>query len=62
MKMRFVDVGYVIKWYETKDGNGFVYLIEGKNDVYKVFSKKFYDVSTFVFVYTDGERGFISDR
>ena len=32
MKMRFVDVGYVIKWYETKDG-GFVYVIEGKNDV-----------------------------
>jgi len=60
MKMKLCDVGYVLKVVEVKDG--YLYVIEGKNSVYRVFSRKFYDVDTFVFVYCDGEKMFISDR
>lgn len=60
MRMKLVDVGYVLKVVEVKDG--YLYVIEGKNSVYRVFSKKFYDVDSFVFVYWNEGRYFISDK
>lgn len=60
MRMKLVDVGYVLKVVEVKDG--YLYVIEGKNSVYRVFSKKFYDVDSFVFVYGNEGRYFISDK
>lgn len=60
MRMKLADVGYVLKVVEVKDG--YLYVIEGKNSVYRVFSKKFYDVDSFVFVYWNEERYFISDK
>ena len=60
MRMQLFDVGYVIKVDEVKDG--YLYVVDGKNSVYRIFSKKVYYVDTFVFVYTDGERLFLSDR
>jgi len=59
--IRFVDVGTVLKAQEVK--NGYVYVIEGKNGVYRVFSRRFYDVDSFVYVYSFGdERYYISDK
>ena len=60
MRMKLVDAGYVLKVVEAKDW--YVYVIEGKNSAYRVWSKKFYDVDTFVFVYSDDERFFVSDK
>ena len=60
MKMQLFDVGYVLKVTEVKDG--YLYVVDGKNSVYRIFSKKVYYVDTFVYVYTDGERLFLSDR
>ena len=60
MNIKLVDVGYVIKSDEVK--NGYMYIVDGKNAVYRVFSKKFYEVGSFVFVYFGNERVFISDR
>jgi len=59
--MKFVDIGYVLKYTETK--SGYLYVVEGKNGAYKVFSKRFYDVDTVVYVYlSDNGRYFISDK
>ena len=55
-----VDVGYILKVRETK--NGYIYIIEGKNAVYKVFSKKYFDVDSFVYVYSFDGRYFISEK
>lgn len=60
MRMQLLDVGYVLKVVEVKDG--YLYVIDGKNSVYRIFSKKLYDVDSFVFVYSDGERLFVSDK
>ena len=61
--MRLVDVGIVLKVRETKNGRGYIYVIEGKNSVYKVFSKKYFDEETVVYVYSgDDGRYFISER
>ena len=62
MRMQLLDVGYVLKVNECKNGNGYVYIVEGKNGVYRVFSKRWFDVDSFVFVYYYGERLFISDK
>ena len=61
MRMQLFDVGYVLKVNECKNG-GYVYIVEGKNGVYRVFSKRWFDVDSFVFVYYYGERLFISDK
>ena len=60
MRMQLFDVGYVIKVTEVKDG--YVYVVDGKNSVYRVYSKKFYAVGSFVFVYYANDRLFLSDR
>lgn len=60
MRMQLFDVGYVLKVVEVKDG--YLYVIDGKNSVYRIFSKRLYYVDSFVFVYYDGERLFISDK
>lgn len=62
MRMKLVDVGYILKSTELKDGN-FLYIVEGKNSVYRVFSKRYFDIDSMVYVYSDdGDRYFISDR
>ena len=58
--MKLVDVGYIIKVSEVK--NGYLYVVDGKNAVYRVFSKKAYDIDAFVFVYMTDTGFFISDR
>ena len=60
MRMQLFDVGYVLKVTEVKDG--YVYIVDGKNSVYRIFAKKLYYVESFVYVYYDGERLFVSDR
>lgn len=61
MRMKLVDVGYVLRVTELKSGN-YLYIVEGKNNVYRVFSKRYFDVDAFVFVYSDGEWLFVSDK
>ncbi len=58
--VKFVDIGYIITVKEVK--NGYMYVVDGKNDVYRVFSKRYFDLDSVVYVYCDGERYFISDR
>ena len=58
--VKLVDVGYVLKVTEVK--NGYIYVIEGKNGAYKVYSKREFDVDSDVYVYSDGDRYFISDK
>ena len=60
MKMQLFDCGYVLKLDEVKDG--YLYVVDGKNSVYRIYSKKLYAVGSFVFVYYANERLFISDR
>ena len=60
--MKFVDIGYVLKGNECRNGNWYVYIVEGKNGVYRVFSKRYFDIDSVVYVYSDGDRYFISDR
>lgn len=58
--MHLVDVGYVLKVTEAR--NGYVYVIDGKNSVYRVWSKKYFKVDSFVYVYFDGNRYWISEK
>lgn len=60
--MKFVDLGYVLKVNESKNGNWYVYIVEGKNNVYRVFSKRYFDIDSVVYVYYDGSRYLISDK
>ena len=60
MRMQLFDVGYVLKVDEVK--NGYLYVVDGKNSVYRIYSKKFYAIGSFVFVYYDNDRLFVSDR
>ena len=60
MNVKLVDVGYIVKVSEVK--NGYLYIVDGKNSVYRVFSKKEYDIDAFVFVYMTDTGFFISDR
>jgi len=59
--VKFVDMGYVLKVIELKNGF-YVYVIEGKNGVYRVFSKRYFEIDSVVYVYYDGDRYFISDK
>lgn len=61
MRMALVDVGYVLKVNELKNER-YMYIVEGKNGVYRVYSKRYFDVDSVVYVYSDGDRYFISDR
>jgi len=60
MRMQLFDVGYVLKVDEVK--NGYLYVVDGKNSVYRIYSKKFYAIGSFVFVYYENDRLFVSDR
>ncbi len=61
MKLALVDVGYVLKVNELKNER-YMYIVEGKNGVYRVYSKRYFDIDSVVYVYSDGDRYFISDR
>ena len=61
MRMALVDVGYVLKVNELKNER-YMYIVEGKNGVYRVYSKRYFDIDSVVYVYSDGDRYFISDR
>lgn len=59
--MKLVDVGYVLKVSEVK--NGYIYVVDGKNSAYRVFSKRYFELDSIVYVYSDGDGWyFISDR
>jgi len=58
--VKFVDIAYIITVKEVK--NGYMYILDGKNDVYRVFSKRYFDDESVVYVYSDGNRYFISDK
>ncbi len=58
--VKFVDIAYIITVREVK--NGYMYILDGKNDVYRVFSKRYFDDESVVYVYSDGNRYFISDK
>ena len=59
--MKFVDIGYVLKVCEVK--NGYWYIVEGKNGAYKLFSKRYFEIDSIVYVYGDyNDRYFISDK
>jgi hypothetical protein len=60
MGIRFLDIGTVLKITETK--NGYWYVVEGKNGVYRVFSKRYFDVDSVVYVYIFNDRYYISDK
>lgn len=59
--LKFVDVGYVLKVRELKNGY-YQYVIDGKNGVYRVISRRYFDVDSYVYVYSDGNRYVISDN
>lgn len=60
--VKFIDIGCVLKVSELKNGS-YLYVIEGKNGVYRVFSKRYFDIDSVVYVYYDGyDRYFVSDR
>ena len=61
MRMALVDVGYVLKVNELKNER-YMYIVEGKNGVYRVYSKRCFYIDSVVYVYSDGDRYFISDR
>ncbi len=61
MNIKLVDVGYVLKVDELKNER-YMYIVAGKNGVYRVFSKRYFNIDSLVYVYSDGDRYFISDR
>lgn len=60
MSVKLVDVGYVLRVDTVK--SGYLYLVDGKNSVYRIFSKRYFAVESFVFIYANGDRLFISDK
>ena len=58
--VKFVDMGYVLKVSEVK--NGYWYIVEGKNGVYRLFSKRYFEIDSVVYVYCQNDRYFISDK
>jgi len=55
--MKFVDIGYILKGREVT--GGYLYIVEGKIGVYRVYSKRYFDTDTVVYVYGDEYRYYI---